>query len=71
MTLERSYKYSMNIQDCIDAVEKILSQNNRKFNNSHEQILYERGYLTGMLAELMMEEPRLRHNIIARIKHKK
>jgi hypothetical protein len=61
----------MNLQDCINAVEKMLSQTNRKFNNSHEQILYERGYLTGMLAELMMEEPRIRHNIIERVKHKK
>ena len=71
MTLERSYKYSMTLKDCIDAVEKMLSQNNREFNNSHEQILYERGYLTGLLAELMLEEPRIRHNIIERVKHKK
>ena len=61
----------MNLQDCIDAVETMLSHTNRKFQNSHEQILYERGYLTGMLAELMMEEPRIRHNIVERVKHKK
>jgi hypothetical protein len=61
----------MNLQDCIDAVELMLSQNKRKFNNSHEQMLYERGYLTGILAELMMEEPRIRYNIVERVKHKK
>ena len=61
----------MNHQDCIDAVEKMLSQINREFENSHEQVLYERGYLTGMLAEIMMEEPRIRHNIVEHVKHKK
>ena len=68
---ERSYKYSMNVQDCIESIEKLLRQNNRNFEDSHAQLLYERGYLTGILAQMMMEDPRIRHNIIERVKHKK
>ena len=60
----------MDIQDCIDIVEKLLRQNNRNYKDSHEQLLYERGYLTGMLARMMIENPMFRNEIIDRAKKK-
>jgi hypothetical protein len=53
----------MNLQDCVETVEKILLQNKRRFKDSHEQMLYERGYLTGLIAKIMMEEPRVRNDL--------
>ena len=60
----------MTLQDCIDVVEKLLRQNNRTHKDSHEELLYDRGYLTGLLAQLMMENPQIRNEIINRTKHK-
>ena len=64
------YKYSMDIKDCIDVVEKLLRQNNRNFVDSHEQMLYERGYLTGMIARIMIENPNIRIDIMNRVNKK-
>jgi hypothetical protein len=60
----------MTIQDCIDVVEKLLRQNNRKYKNSHEQLLYERGYLTGLIARMMVENPMILYEIINQTKKK-
>jgi len=60
----------MELQNCIDVVERLLRQNNREYKDSHEQLLYERGYLTGLLARLMIENPMFRHEIIDRAKKK-
>ena len=60
----------MDIQDCINVVEKLLRQNNRKFKDSHEELLYDRGYLTGLLARMMIENPMFRNEIIDRTKKK-
>jgi len=60
----------MDIRDCIDMVEQLLRQNNRNFADSHEQILYERGYLTGVIARLMIENPMYRQEIIDRVNKK-
>jgi len=54
----------MELQNCIDVVEKLLRQNNRKYKDSHEQLLYERGYLTGLLARLMNDDPNILHKVI-------
>ena len=62
------YKYSMDIQDCIDIVEKLLRQNNRRYKDSHAQMIYERGYLTGLIARLMIENPNIRLEIIEQTK---
>jgi len=62
------YKYSMDVRDCIDIVEKLLRQNNRKHKDSHAQMIYERGYLTGMLARMMLESSIVRNEIIDRAK---
>ena len=60
----------MELQDCINTVEKLLRQNNRNYKDSHEQLLYERGYLTGILARMMIENPMFRNEIIDRTKKK-
>ena len=61
----------MNIKDCTDVVEKLLRQHARNYKDSHEQMLYERGYLTGLIARLMLTDPILRRDIEELIKHKK
>ena len=60
----------MELQDCVNVIEKLLRQNNRKHVDSHAELLYDRGYLTGLLAQLMMENPMIRNEIINRTKHK-
>jgi hypothetical protein len=60
----------MTLQDCIDVVEKLLRQNNRTHKDSHAELLYDRGYLTGLLAKIMIENPMIRNEIINRAKHK-
>lgn len=60
----------MQIQDCIDIIEKLLRQQNRGYKDSHAQMLYERGYLTGLIARIMLTNPGLRNEIISRIKKK-
>ena len=63
------YKYSMDIQDCIDIIEKLLRQNNRNYKDSHEQLLYERGYLTGLLARMINDNPHILNQVISKINH--
>ena len=60
----------MELQNYIDVVEKLLRQNKRNYKDSHEQLLYERGYLTGLLARMMIENPMFRNEIIDRAKKK-
>ena len=60
----------MELQNCIDVVEKLLRQNKRNYKDSNEQLLYERGYLTGLLAKMMSDDPMFRNEIIDRAKKK-
>ena len=59
----------MDIQDCINVIEKLLRQNKRNYVDSHEQLLYERGYLTGLLARMMHDEPHILHKVINKTNH--
>ena len=59
----------MELQNCIDVVEKLLRQNNRNYVDSHEQLLYERGYLTGLLARLMNDDPHILNKVINKANH--
>jgi hypothetical protein len=61
----------MDIKYCTDVVEKLLRLHGRKYKDSHEQMLYERGYLTGLIARLMLTDPILRRDIEELIKNKK
>jgi len=60
----------MELQNCIDVVEKLLRQNNRKYKDSHEQLLYERGYLTGLLARMMNDDPHIFYQVINKTNHR-
>ena len=60
----------MELQNCIDVVEKLLRQNNRNYKDSHDQLLYERGYLTGLVARMMVENPMILYEITDRAKKK-
>jgi hypothetical protein len=60
----------MEIQNCIDVIEKLLRQNKRNYKDSHEQLLYERGYLTGLLARIMSDDPKILHQIINKTNHR-
>ena len=46
----------MSLKSCQELVEKLLSENNGKYKNTSKQIIYERGYLTGVLAKLASED---------------
>jgi hypothetical protein len=59
----------MELQNCIDVVEKLLRQHKRNYVDSHEQLLYERGYLTGLLARMMSDDPSILHQIINKTNH--
>jgi hypothetical protein len=48
----------MELQNCIDVVEKLLRQSKRNYKDSH------RGYLTGLLARMMSDDPNILHQII-------
>ena len=61
----------MDIKDCTEVVETLLRQNKREYKDSHDQLLYERGYLTGLIAKLMMTDPILRRELAELIKYKK
>lgn len=61
----------MTIQDCADIVEKLLRQRGIKYADHHAQLIYERGYLTGLIARIMLTDPILRREFEERIKHKK
>jgi hypothetical protein len=56
----------MELKECIEVVEKMLSNQPKNNSTPYTQVVYERGYLTGLLAQMMMEDPRIRHEIISR-----
>jgi hypothetical protein len=58
----------MSLKSCQELVEKLLSENNSKYTNTREKIIYERGYLTGLLAKLAYEDSYVRQAIRQRLK---
>jgi len=58
----------MSLKSCQELVEKLLSENNSKYTNTSEKIIYERGYLTGLLAKLAYEDSYVRQAIRQRLK---
>ena len=61
----------MELKDSIELVETLLKSNNKQHKDSHDQMIYERGFLTGLIARIMLTDPILRREIQERIKHKK
>ena len=60
----------MSLKSCQELVEKLLSENNSKYTNTREKIIYERGYLTGLLAKLAYEDSYVYQAIKHRLKNK-
>jgi hypothetical protein len=58
----------MSLKSCQELVEKLLSENNSKYTNTREKIIYERGYLTGLLAKLAYEDSYVHQAIRQRLK---
>lgn len=64
----------MNRKQAIDVVEELLSlYANKGFTSSRDMMLYQRGYLTGILADLIRDdfyaEQRIKHKINQAKKH--
>ena len=50
----------------MELINQLLSSVGKKHQNTAAQMLYERGYLTGLLASMLSEDPRLMSRIIKR-----
>ena len=55
----------------IDLINEMLASIPRQYADSKEQLLYERGYLTGLLASLAHKDSAVRVAIMHRIKELK
>jgi hypothetical protein len=58
----------MNYHKEIDLINRLLGLQKKRHPNIKDQMLYERGYLTGLLARLMHEDAGLRTTINKLIK---
>jgi hypothetical protein len=66
-------KYSMSIESAKDLVEELLTEVS-KHKLADERLVYQRGYLTGLLAQLIHNDSYVRSSIehrIKQLKHKK
>ena len=61
-------KYSMAPKRELDLVNRMLSNIPQRYEDQHLQMLYERGYLIGFLAQLAYEDSTVRDAIIAKIR---
>ena len=50
----------------VELINQLLSSAAKKHQNAAAQMLYERGYLTGLLASLLAEDSQLKSRIIKR-----
>ena len=58
----------MDLKNSIELVETLLKSINKQHKDSHAQMIYERGYLTGLIARLMIENPNIRLEITEQTK---
>jgi hypothetical protein len=58
-------------QDSIKKIERLLAMetSGKTFVNKQQQLAYERGYLTGLLATLAHNDNSIEHVVNQRIKH--
>lgn len=61
------YNKPVTIESCQAVVEEMLALLPHDHHNTKIQIVWERGYLTGMLARLMLEDPGIRLEIERRV----
>ena len=55
------------VESCQDVIEEILALLPHNRRNTTNQIVWERGYLTGLFARMMMEDPRIRLELERRV----
>lgn len=60
----------MTKQDCIKYVQMMIDQKSKHYNDPHLQVMYERGYLVGLLAHLMLQDNLVAKDIIDRLNKK-
>ena len=58
----------MTKQDFVELVNRLLV---RKHNDHHKQLIYERGFLTGILVRLMYDDSNIAHKVIKILKQHK
>jgi hypothetical protein len=51
-------KYCMDQERCRELIERLLKLRSHEYYG-HEQLSYERGFLTGLLVQLMQQDPRI------------
>jgi hypothetical protein len=51
------------VESCVDMLEKMLELYPHNHHYTTTKVVWERGYLTGLIARMMMEDPRLRIEI--------
>jgi|688.fasta_scaffold602452_1 hypothetical protein len=51
-------KYYMDQERCLELIERLLKARSHDYYG-HEQLAYERGFLTGLLVQLMQQDPRI------------
>ena len=60
-------KYSMKYPKEVNLINQMLERIPKRYESVKDQMLYERGYLTGFLASLAAEDSYIRSRIIERI----
>ena len=61
-------KYLMTKQDLIDVINRLIAE---KYDDTHLQILYERGVLTAIIVQLMYDDSHVAHKVINILKKNK
>ena len=64
----RALKYNMAPKRELDLVNRMLASIPQRYEDQHLQMLYERGYIVGLLARLAYEDSAVRDAIINKIK---
>ena len=52
----------------LQLLEQLIELDSKKYLNTSEQLAYECGYLTGLLASIMDEDSLVRHTVIDKLK---
>lgn len=59
-------KYNMKHPHEVELINQLLISVAKKHRDPHAQMIYERGYLTGLLASFLSEDSQLRSRVIKR-----
>jgi len=53
----------MSVQRNIELIQQILANIDKKYENSHEKVIYELGYLIGMLARIANDDSQVYYTL--------